>query len=240
MADTQQARIHGSPGEGARLAGIARALWPLLAALFGAGYVAGMASDVRLAGWRAGVILLAVGVALLAGTLVGYKRIAAFFKGAAGEEAVARVLANLPAGFEVFHSLDLGGGLLMWRRGDLDHLVIGPTGIFAIETKNWQGCVTLEQGALRVDGVLPRRPPVRQAHQAVAALQLRLGRAGIFHLPVIPVVCFANDRLAGGTQTVDDVVVCNRAALRALLIAPATRIPCAADVTRLVGVLTAV
>jgi hypothetical protein len=113
------------------------------------------------------VILLAVGGALLAGTYAGYARIAAFFKGAAGEEAVARVLASLPAGFEVFHSLDLGGGLLMWRRGDLDHLVVGPTGIFAIETKNWQGTVTLEQGELRVDGVLPGRSPVRQAHQAV-------------------------------------------------------------------------
>ena len=52
------------------------------------------------------------------------------FAGADGERAVASALAQLPDGWTVLHSLPVG------RSGaDIDHLVVGPAGIFTIDTK---------------------------------------------------------------------------------------------------------
>ncbi len=237
MSDANQATIHGSPGEGARMAGIGRAIWPLLVAVFSAGFVAGAVSGLHIAGWLAGAILLLVGALLLLGSVACCTRVSAFFKGAAGEERVARVLGNLPGGYEVFHSLELGGGMLMWRHGDLDHLVVGPTGVFAIETKNWQGQVTLADGAIRLGGLEPRRAPLAQVRQVVAALQVRLGRAGVYHVPIVPVVCFASDRLTVAPQMVADTWVCNRSDLLGVLTTPSRR-PAAVDRASLVRALT--
>ncbi len=53
--------------------------------------------------------------------------------GAEAERDTARRLANLPEGeWHVWH--DLGG-----KYGNLDHLVIGPAGVFAMDTKAWWG-----------------------------------------------------------------------------------------------------
>ena len=210
---TDHATIHGSPGEGARTAGIARAVFPLLVALFCIGYVAGAASGVILEGWTVGVILLLAGVLLLLGAASSLRRIAAFFKGAAGEEIVARELAHLPAGYHVFHSLDMGGGVLMWRHGDIDHVVVGPTGVYVIETKNWRGKVALVSGRLLVDGLAPRRAPLEQVRQAVAALQARLGRGGVYDVAVVPVVCFTGDSLEAASLTEGETIICGAGTL---------------------------
>jgi hypothetical protein len=213
MSATDHAQVHGSPGEGARMAGLGRAIGPLLAAMFFTGYVVGAALGASMGGWTIGVVLALAGLLLLLGVFTCTRRVAAFFKGAAGEEIVARELARLPAGYHVFHSLDAGGGVLMWRGGDIDHVVVGPTGVFAIETKNWRGQVTLADGQILLDGAPPRRSPLEQARQAVSKLQVRLGRGGIYDANVAPVVCFAGDRFDADCQTVGDAVVCNAARL---------------------------
>lgn len=214
MPATDHATVHGSPGEGARMAGIARALWPLLAALFLSGYAVGATLGVGMSPQTAGVVLVLAGVVLLLGGITCRTRIAAFFKGAAGEEIVARELARLPAGFHVFHAVDAGGGVMMWRSGDIDHVVVGPTGIFVIETKNWRGQVTLADGRLLVAGEAPRRAPLEQVRQSVTALRAQLERQGVPAAAIVPVVCFAGDRFDGECQTVGEAVVCN--ALRLL------------------------
>jgi hypothetical protein len=68
-------------------------------------------------------------------------------KGALGEEAVARILDRLePRGFHTIHDLDVG-------RGNVDHVVVGPTGVFAIETKARRGRFYLRKGGrLMVSG----------------------------------------------------------------------------------------
>ena len=64
--------------------------------------------------------------------------------GALGERWTGRELRRLPVGWVVLHDRWLG-----W--GNLDHLVIGPGGVFALDTKNWPGQVTVtDDGALRV------------------------------------------------------------------------------------------
>ena len=56
--------------------------------------------------------------------------------GYTGEALVANLLEDLPDDFHVFHDVkhrDLAG--------NIDHLVVGPTGVFVLETKNWRGHV---------------------------------------------------------------------------------------------------
>lgn len=54
-----------------------------------------------------------------------------WFKGALGERAVARELAGLGPEYTVLHAVPVGAG-----RGDIDHVVVGPTGVFCLNTKN--------------------------------------------------------------------------------------------------------
>jgi hypothetical protein len=62
-------------------------------------------------------------------------------RGAAGEQRTARLLDRLPRdGFVVFHDLAVPDS-----PANVDHLVIGPTGVFVIDSKQWTGSV--HQGA---------------------------------------------------------------------------------------------
>lgn len=58
-------------------------------------------------------------------------------RGAAGEGAVALVLADFPDEFCVINDLTT-------PFGNLDHVVIGPTGVFLIDAKNWRGVVSAD------------------------------------------------------------------------------------------------
>ena len=237
MTQRDQAEIHGSPGEGARTAGIARAFWPLLAVLFFCGYIVGAVLGLPVGAQAAGIVLVLSGVLLILGVRVSGSRIGAFFKGALGEEIVARELARLPGGFHVFHSVDVGGGLLMWRGGDIDHVVAGPTGIFVIETKNWRGKITLAGDGLRVDGAAPRRDPLEQVRHAVKAFRTRLNRAGLYDLDMAPVVCFASNRLDAPRAMCGDVRVCNASELLDVLTARTRRSDAPLDLPRLTHAL---
>jgi hypothetical protein len=66
---------------------------------------------------------------------------------AVGEETVGRELAKLPATWHVLHDLPVNGG-----PGNIDHLVIGPAGIFTINTKNYSETTVASHGALYVGG----------------------------------------------------------------------------------------
>lgn len=65
--------------------------------------------------------------------------------GAQGEEQVARQLSKLPDDYTVIHNYNLDFPRPLYdRRNDdriysvqIDHLVIGPTGLYVIETKHW-------------------------------------------------------------------------------------------------------
>ncbi len=73
----------------------------------------------------------------------------AFRVGAAGEEAVGPRLERLvKRGWRVLHSVPVGAG-----QSDIDHLLIGPGGVFTINTKNHPGGkVWVGQPAIRVNG----------------------------------------------------------------------------------------
>ena len=67
-------------------------------------------------------------------------------KGAAGEKAVARILSRLPDEYRVVNDVRTSAG-------NLDHVVIGPTGVFVVETKNWRGIIAADgKGELTWNG----------------------------------------------------------------------------------------
>jgi hypothetical protein len=142
---------HGSPGRSAlaayrrrratELAAWTRSLaWraPLVAA-------AGLAGDVLAA--QAGLPRAGLaGLALAA--LVGWRlrfrpseQARTWQRGAHGERHTARLLDRLTRdGFVIFHDLAVPGS-----PANVDHLVIGPSGVFVIDSKQWSGSV--HQGA---------------------------------------------------------------------------------------------
>jgi Nuclease-related domain len=109
---------------------------------------------VAAAGLTAQVLATEVGlpygglVGLAAAVLVGWRlwfrpseQVAAWQRGAAGERRTARLLDRLVRdGYVVFHDLAVPGS-----PANVDHLVIGPSGVFVIDSKQWSGSV--HQGA---------------------------------------------------------------------------------------------
>ncbi|MBO8161979.1 MAG: NERD domain-containing protein [Thermosipho sp. (in: Bacteria)] len=57
-------------------------------------------------------------------------------RGAKAEEEVSDILEELPKGYAVFNDFPC-------PMGNIDHIIIGPTGIFVVETKSHSGEITL-------------------------------------------------------------------------------------------------
>jgi hypothetical protein len=68
-------------------------------------------------------------------------------QGARGEVAVAQRLEGLPTGWWVLHDIPVGH-----HGANIDHVVIGPTGVFTLNTKNLTGSVWVASRALMVNG----------------------------------------------------------------------------------------
>jgi hypothetical protein len=81
---------------------------------------------------------------LTAAVLVGWRlrfrpseQVMAWRRGAHGERRTARLLDRLVCdGYVVFHDLAVPGS-----PANVDHLVIGPSGVFMIDSKQWSGSV---------------------------------------------------------------------------------------------------
>lgn len=73
----------------------------------------------------------------------------AWQRGLDGERRTGEVLATLAAhGWAVLHDLHWPGR----PYANIDHIAIGPTGVFVIDSKNWSGDVVVRQGVLRQNG----------------------------------------------------------------------------------------
>jgi hypothetical protein len=104
-----------------------------------------------------------------------------WFSGALGEREVGAALTRLPHGWSAFHAVPVGSG-----EADVDHLVVGPGGVFVVNTKHHRGAqVTVYQRAIWVNGV--KQPYLRNSDLEVARIRGLLLRAGI-DTPVHPVI----------------------------------------------------
>jgi len=203
---TARAAVYGDPGDRARLAGLMRAAWPVLVGVFLAGAALGLLAVGRVG--AAGAILLTAAAVLLVAPERSARRVRAFHKGARGEGRVAAALAALPASFAVFHGVDVGAGVALSGAGDIDHIVVGPTGVWVIETKCWDGQVEVRPDGIRFDGKPPSRDPVAQVRRLTARVADGLAPRLPNPLPVRPLLCFAGSGFADGEAAIGEVAVC--------------------------------
>jgi hypothetical protein len=77
---------------------------------------------------------------------------------AAAEENVAAVLASLGRSYTVWHDV-VSDAAHPSRK--LDHVVLGPTGLYALLSDDWGGSVRLSKGELRGPGLVRGEKPMR-------------------------------------------------------------------------------
>ena len=197
------AEVHGVAGEWARVKGMVSGLWPLFLGVFAAGFSAAVAFVS--VGWSA--LMLVVSLLYIAWSLnKGLRHVERFFKGARGEEKVSGILKSLPDSYHIFNDFVAG-------RVHVDHVVAGPAGVFAVETKYWRGKVTVEDDHILLDGQLPSRPPLAQVKKEAALVKAKLAAAG-WSGAVTPVLAFASDTFEATIAEIQGVVVLNSNHLR--------------------------
>lgn len=80
---------------------------------------------------------------------------------ALAEEATAQLVANLGIGFTAWHDIDTGG-----KTDKLDHIVLGPAGLFGILSEDWGGSVHLRRGELVGDELPAQDRPIHEFDDA--------------------------------------------------------------------------
>ena len=141
-----------------------------VAAILGVGAAGGVLGS--LVAPRLGLVLGAL-AAMAAGWTLRFQpspEAVAWRRGAAGERRTARVLAALERqGWAVLHDLAVPGS-----PANLDHLVIGPGGVFVIDSKQYRGRLQLDQSGRLWHGRYPLAPALRavsfEADQAALVL----------------------------------------------------------------------
>jgi hypothetical protein len=123
----------------------------------------------------------------------------AWRRGAAGERRTARLLDPLQRhGWAVLHDLALPGS-----RANLDHLVIGPGGVFVVDSKQYRGRLQLDPTGRLWHGRYPLAPTMRavsfeadQAAQILADPQV-----------MVPIVAVHGAQVPWGMVVIDGVRV---------------------------------
>lgn len=197
------ARVHGVAGEWARVRGVVKGLWPLFLGVFAAG--AGAAA--MLTHFIPGLVAFALALAFIGWMMMpGLRRIENFFVGARGEERVSGILQELPGKYHVFNDFVAGGV-------HVDHVVVGPAGVFAVETKYWKDEVTIEEGHILAGGRLPSRSPLAQVLKEANLVKETLAKLG-WKGAVTPVLAFASDTFSAHLAELQGAVIINSCDLK--------------------------
>jgi hypothetical protein len=151
---------------------------------------------------------------LAAAALVGWRlrfrpspQARAWQRGASGERRTARLLDRLGRdGYVVLHDLAMPGSL-----ANIDHLVVGPSGVFVIDSKQWTG--QIHQSA---DGLVWHNHYRLDRTLATICWQaLTLGR--LLGIPVAPLVCVHDAHVQGGGLRAQGVAIVPATVLRSAL-----------------------
>lgn len=90
--------------------------------------------------------------------------------GALGEKEIACYLKRLPDTYTVINDLHFADSY-----GNIDHVVIGPTGVFAIDVKNWRGTVSADgKGELLLNGKPTDKPEIKNFTRRAMELRNRI------------------------------------------------------------------
>jgi len=108
-----------------------------------------------------------------------------WLRGVRGELDMAKRLRRLGDGWTVLHSIPVGS-----RESDIDHLVIGPSGVFPINTKRLvDRRVWVAGGRLLVNG--KKRDYLRNSDYEASRVEGVLRSTGVAAVPVSPVIAIS-------------------------------------------------
>ncbi|HUL00845.1 MAG TPA: nuclease-related domain-containing protein [Nitrospirota bacterium] len=86
-------------------------------------------------------------------------------KGAIGEALVGLTLETFPDEYRVIHDLTT-------PYGNIDHVVVGPSGVYVIDTKNWRGVVTSDgNSGLMVNGKPTDKPETKNLTRMIMSIK---------------------------------------------------------------------
>ncbi|RFA21065.1 DnaJ domain-containing protein [Subtercola boreus] len=89
---------------------------------------------------------------------------------ALAEEETARIVSTLGIGYTIWNNV------LVDRAGrNIDQIVLGPAGLFAVQSEDWGSTVRISRGELEGDGIGEEEQPFRVLGQAARTLQKTLG-----------------------------------------------------------------
>jgi Nuclease-related domain len=134
----------------------------------------------------------------------------AWQRGAAGERHLARLLAPLERhGWTVLHDLQVPGSA-----ANIDHLVIGAPGVFAVDAKHYRGPLHLTHDGQLWHGRYPLAAALSATRWEADKVQATLGVADI---DVVPVVAVVGAAVPFGQVSVDGVPVVAAVSLPGML-----------------------
>ena len=107
-------------------------------------------------------------------------------QGAGGELGVRLTLRGLDDRFRVL------GSVVMGNKGDMDFIVIGPTGVWVIEVKSHKGRIRIENNRLLRDNKPFDKDFLRQVWGATYALKDEMKKRVAMNLHIQPVVVFSS------------------------------------------------
>ena len=161
--------------------------------------------------WRAPLVIAA---GLVAGALVGWRlrfrpssQARAWQRGAAGEQQTARLLDRLGRdGYVSFHDLAMPDS-----PANLDHLVVGPSGVFVTGSKQWTGQVHQSS-----DGLIWHNH--YRLDRTLATLRWQAETLGrLLGAPVAPLVCVHGAHIQHGGLHAQGVAIVPATRLRRAL-----------------------
>jgi hypothetical protein len=110
-------------------------------------------------------------------------RTIAWRRGAAGERRTARLLDSLERqGWAILHDLAIPGS-----RANIDHLAIGPGGVFVIDSKHYRGRLQLDGSGRLWHGRHPLAPTLRTVDFEADQAALVLTDPGVVVVPIVAV-----------------------------------------------------
>ena len=135
--------------------------------------------------------------------------------GSLGEKESARLLEPLESGgYVALHDLRIPGS-----RANIDHVVVGPNGVWIIETKRWSGKVVIRESKLLRNGRNEARS-LEEAHREASVVRAALSAEEV---PVRPVLCVHGAAIEVGwfsSTTIDGVRICSGRRIRRLIESP--------------------
>jgi hypothetical protein len=173
--------------------------------------------------WYSQNFSVPLGISLLIGVSLILKRFDffghkadQFYRGRKGESIVFNELIKLPNEYSIFPDAKTQ------RTGNIDFIVIGPTGIFTIEVKSHSGYVDFDDRELTLNGFpFKEKNIIMQAKHQVMSLREQLKEKMNREYSITPIIVFSNWRAQvrfGRKPVTENIFVIGKSWLNELII----------------------